>query len=222
MARLVLAAPVFAALALLAAPASAVITVSSAAGAPDPGVPSGFTTVATFDAPLAPGLINTIIGNVVTAAGNISGQRAAPAGTPLGGVYQSIGTNGSSTFNFVNYLPANRAVTGFSLYWGSVDALNSIDFINDADVVVGSFTGNQLPVSNGNQTLATTNPRVTFLIDGFDKIQKVRLRSGSNAFEYDTIAITTGPLPEPSSWVMLLAGFGFIGAAMRRRATVVA
>jgi hypothetical protein len=204
--------------AAFAAPAQAVITVSSLSGAPDPGIPSGFTTVITFDAPAAPGIINTTIGNVVTAAGNISGQRAAPAGTPAGGVYQSIGTNGSSTFNFINYLPTNQVLTGFSLYWGSVDSHNAIDFINDVGTAVASFAGNQLPRFDGNQSLGTANPRVTFMIDGVDRIQKVRLRSAGNAFEYDNIAVDTGPLPEPASWALLVTGFGLTGAAMRRRA----
>ncbi|WP_353217557.1 PEPxxWA-CTERM sorting domain-containing protein [Sandarakinorhabdus sp.] len=29
-------------------------------------------------------------------------------------------------------------------------------------------------------------------------------------------------MPEPTSWVMLIAGFGMVGAAARRRKTVVA
>jgi hypothetical protein len=30
------------------------------------------------------------------------------------------------------------------------------------------------------------------------------------------------PVPEPASWVMLVAGFGAVGAALRRRRTVAA
>jgi hypothetical protein len=34
-----------------------------------------------------------------------------------------------------------------------------------------------------------------------------------------TLTITTGaPVPEPANWAMLIAGFGLVGAAMRRRA----
>ena len=36
------------------------------------------------------------------------------------------------------------------------------------------------------------------------------------------IAGVTGGVPEPTSWAMLIAGFGLTGAAMRRRRTVVA
>ena len=37
---------------------------------------------------------------------------------------------------------------------------------------------------------------------------------------YDTISL--GTVPEPASWVMLLAGFGLTGAAMRRRKITIA
>jgi hypothetical protein len=38
-----------------------------------------------------------------------------------------------------------------------------------------------------------------------------------------TLTITTGaPVPEPANWAMLIAGFGLVGAAMRRRAHAVA
>jgi hypothetical protein len=34
------------------------------------------------------------------------------------------------------------------------------------------------------------------------------------------VAATTGAVPEPATWAMLIAGFGMVGAAMRRRAAV--
>jgi hypothetical protein len=38
----------------------------------------------------------------------------------------------------------------------------------------------------------------------------------------DFIAASTVAVPEPSSWAMLIAGFGLIGATMRRRRTIAA
>jgi hypothetical protein len=205
-----------------ATPAAAVITVTNVAGNPDPGIPLGFTSVVTFDAPSAADIINTISGAVITAAGNIDGVRAAPAGTPEGGVYQSVGGGGVSTFDFGGYLPANRVLTGFSLYWGSVDNYNFVDFLTANNSLVATFGGTQLPRFDGNQTIGTANPRVTFLIDGIHQVTKVRLRSDSNAFEYDGFAVTTGSVPEPASWAMLIAGFGLTGAMLRRRRALAA
>lgn len=36
----------------------------------------------------------------------------------------------------------------------------------------------------------------------------------------DTVPVGPGPIPEPSTWLMLIAGFGTIGAAMRRKRRV--
>jgi PEP-CTERM motif len=39
-------------------------------------------------------------------------------------------------------------------------------------------------------------------------------------FVFTNVAVTPGAVPEPASWVMLIAGFGLVGAAMRRRPQV--
>lgn len=196
--------------------AHAVVLVSSVPGAPDPAMPAGFSTVITFDAPSAPGIINTVTGAVITAAGNVSGVRAAPAGTPLGGIYQSVGKGGASTFDFSGFT-RSRALTGVSLYWGSVDAFNILDFVNRDGVLVHSIRGSDLPRFDGNQTLAATNRRLTFAMSGRDDVTRLVFRSTGNAFEFDTIGVTTGAVPEPDSWALLIAGFGLVGAAVRRR-----
>jgi hypothetical protein len=38
----------------------------------------------------------------------------------------------------------------------------------------------------------------------------------------DGVSVIAAPVPEPSSWIMLVAGFGLVGAAARRRAHAVA
>jgi hypothetical protein len=205
-----------AASALIAAPAAAVTLVSSIAGAPDPGVPSGFTTVVTFDAPSAAGIVNTVTGAVITAAGDIGGIRAAPAGTPVGGVYQSVGTDGTSSFDFSGYL-AGRPLTGLSLYWGSVDDYNFIDFYSRSGSLLQTISGTDLPQFDGDQTAPITNRRLTFAINAVDDVTRLVFRSEGNAFEFDTIAVSPEAIPEPGTWAMLIAGFGLVGAAMRRR-----
>lgn len=203
---------------LAASPAAAVITVSASAGFPDPGIPSGFTRVVTFDAPSATGIVNTISGTVITAAGDIVGTRFAPAGTPRGGVYQSVGPGGVSTFDFGSYLPANRVLTGFSLYWGSADRHNFLDFLRADNSLVATYAGSSwAPIPGTASRDAKNNPRVTFLMDGFHEITKVRMRSNGNAFEYDNLAVIDGSLPEPGSWAMMIVGFGLMGSVRRRR-----
>lgn len=206
----------------LSAPAAAVI-VTSVAGAPDPGIASPFTMVATFDAPLATGIIQSLVGAATIAAGSTSGVRAAPAGTPVGGVYLSLGPNSSATFDFAGYVPANKKLGGISFYWGSIDSFNFVDFLDAGGSVIQTFGGSQLPQFNGNQTLGATNRRVTFAFNALEQVSRVRLRSTTSAaFELDSIAASLAPIPEPSTWAMLVAGFGLVGLAARRRGRAVA
>jgi hypothetical protein len=208
--------------ALASSPAAAVI-VTSVAGAPDPGITSPFLMVATFDAPLAAGVTQTLTGTAIIASGSTSGVRAAPAGTPTGGVYLSLGANSSATFNFAGYIPANKKLSGISFYWGSIDNYNFVDFLRADNSVIQTVGGAQLPQFNGNQTLGATNRRVTFAFNSLEAVSKVRLRSTTSAaFELDSIAASVGPIPEPGTWLTMIVGFGMVGAAARRRNAAVA
>jgi hypothetical protein len=55
-------------------------------------------------------------------------------------------------------------------------------------------------------------------------ISYVEIQQPSNGwmFAVDNIQFNGGAVPEPASWAMMIAGFGLVGAAMRRRATAVA
>ena len=133
---------------LLAVPAGAV-TITSYAGAPDPGVLPDQALVVSFDAPDAAGIVNTVSGAVITAAGSIGGVRAAPAGDAT--AYQSIGSGASSTFDFLGYA-GGKALGSFSLYWGSIDGYNHVDFYNRAGDLAATYSGSNLPRFDGTQT----------------------------------------------------------------------
>jgi PEP-CTERM motif len=66
-------------------------------------------------------------------------------------------------------------------------------------------------------------PQSTVFFDGFT-IQQLDLRSNTNtryaygSFSTDSLTISAlGAVPEPASWAMMIAGFGLVGGAMRRR-----
>ena len=42
---------------------------------------------------------------------------------------------------------------------------------------------------------------------------------GGDGVLFDNLSFETGAVPEPATWMMMLMGFGLIGAAMRRRRT---
>jgi PEP-CTERM motif len=90
----------------------------------------------------------------------------------------------------------------------------------------------------GNQILATQAGFDDYILFGFAQPQgpaQVAYYFGEGALSSVGIYLTTafgpdqagrltvtlvgGAVPEPASWAMMIAGFGLVGAAMRRRAT---
>jgi VCBS repeat-containing protein len=118
---------------------------------------------------------------------NITG---APFVGPLPGSadttnYLSIGAGGTETITFA------ALENAFGLYWGSVDAYNTIDFYNGA-TLVASFSGNDVSplFANGNLGSFSSNGYVEFL--GLASFDKVVLGTGAtNAFEIDNISAGT-------------------------------
>jgi len=201
--------------ALVVTPAAAVtVTFASLRGAPDPGLARGETLVAGFDRPHAAGVTDSSRGAVITAAGSIGGVRAAPAGIG-NSVYRSIGTGGSSVFDFTGWT-RGHGLESFSVYWGSVDSYNFIDFLDIGGRQVATVAGNALPLANGNQTSAATNRRVFFDFRPEQKVTQVRFRSDGAAFEFDNLG-ASAVVPEPENWALLIIGFGLVGVLARRR-----
>jgi fibronectin-binding autotransporter adhesin len=147
------------------------------------------------------------------AAGTSAGISATPAGDTTN--YMSILGGKSETLTF------SGTQNKFGLYWGSIDSYNSVAFYlgNSATPFLTLFgnTLNAVPALgfNGDQSGALTNAYVTFTGLSFDKIV---LASSGNSFEFDNISYgNVGPVPEPSTWAMMLLGFAGLGYVYRRR-----
>ncbi|MDP1025591.1 PEPxxWA-CTERM sorting domain-containing protein [Sphingomonas sp. KR1UV-12] len=104
-----------------------------------------------------------------------------------------------------------------SLYLGSVDSYNSISLLNNAGGVIASYTGQQLlnfatPAGTAN---GQTAYRVTFTRNvGDAAFAGLNIASSDNSAEFDNLVFA---VPEPSTWALMLAGFGMVGMAMRSR-----
>lgn len=152
---------------------------------------------------------NTYTGGQIFTS-SVDGVAAAPSGdtTP----FLAVLAGQTATFSFAT------AVKSFSVYIGSVDAYNSLQFTGPG-YDSGVFSASVLPGGdNGNQVAGDTNRRFFFNFGPGESVKTVTLSSSQNSFEIDNIATTS--VPEPSTWAMLVGGFGLVGFARRRRSAM--
>lgn len=191
------------ALAVAAFPAQAAVSISVTPGT---NVYNGPTPLENFDGATAPRWDRAIF------TGSSSGVRAQPFGSTGG--YASVGPSDGTpgVFDLTGLGP----IRTISFIWGSVDSYNTLDILGAGGAVLATIVGNQIfNPANGNQTDPNTNPLVTLTIgdDIFGQVTALRFSSTQNAFEFDNLAVA---VPEPTTWAMMIGGFGLLGAAVRR------
>lgn len=199
-----------AASAAFATPAQAAATLVFVGGAGNLG--ANETNYADFQTTFGTSVL-TGSGGVVSPP-NVAGQYAQPATGDQGDPFYYVFSNGYVDFSF------GAGVNFFGFDLGSADDYNTLT-VFFAGGGSQSFAGNQLnpPFSaSGNQVVPETNGRVT--VFGNDQlIIGARFASGQPSFEFDNIGINA--VPEPSTWALLILGFGAVGHTMRRRNTKV-
>lgn len=214
MKKLLMRAALAGAAAMLAASAAnAAITVSQSAYytyADDVAAFSSANVVCDFDSACASGFNMTFTGGSGTGAGIYTGSLSGVTAAPPGDItaYASVlGPNGSATLSFT------APLTNISLFMGSPDAYNSVVFYGEGDTILGSFNGDAFTgaPANGDQSLGE---RITFDFNGA-AVTKVAFNSTQNSFEFDRVGTIAG-VPEPTSWALMLVGFGGMGAVLRR------
>lgn len=173
----------------------------------------GFTVIDTFDN-LSGVTVNGNVNLVKILVGS-SGQGAQPANSsPAGTNYLSVLGGGSATINF------GANVTGFQFDWGSIDSYNTLTIASSVGSLVIVPGSASFPnAANGNQFLPGTNGLFTVWGTAGETFSSITLASRSNSFEIDNLAVRTagGVIPEPATWAMLIAGFGLVGASLRRQ-----
>lgn len=178
-------------------------------------------------APAGPGPLVTFDGE----GGGLAGftlDGTAPYGLqtgtgPLPGAAPFDGANGADMTTYLTVptgglatLTSAAAYTTVSLFWGSIDTYNVLYLLDSTGNIFDTITSATLGVlspGNGNQTAEDTNRRVTITSD--TPFYGVGFGSKYDSFEVDNIKFTSA-VPEPATWMMMLFGFGFMGAAMRK------
>jgi hypothetical protein len=112
----------------------------------------------------------------------------------------------------------NKGFTEVGLYIGSIDTYNSITFLGTGGTII---TGSQILAVTGGTSGDNANSDYVEFVDttlGAD-ITGVQFTTPEAAFEIDNLSVANG-IPEPSTWTMILIGFGLVGLQLRRRRVV--
>lgn len=132
------------------------------------------------------------------------------AGNVPGAIEQTFDTI-AGAFYTVSYWVSGNPDGGSAPKSGVVAAIDGTTVIADA-----SFNGPQGP-SLGNMTYWN----YTFGFTAGSNATTLRFTSGPDMGAYgaalDNVSVTAA-VPEPTTWAMMLVGFGVVGASMRRRA----
>ena len=203
--KMLLPATVLVALGLATAANAGVIYFPYGNGYMPPTAPPGSTLVTDFstNAGLPDGT------NYALVTGDAS-DNAAPAynsTTQDPNQYLALYADGSVTLA----LPAGSDVV--DVYLGSLDSYNTISFSNGTSytgALLANLTG---AVDNGDQWSGSSNGLFVFSFS--QPVSSVTFASSSIAFE--VAGVSVDPVPEPSTWAMMLLGFAGLGYAGFRK-----
>lgn len=197
---------------LISTPAMAAVNVTivpSAFGVQGGGAGFESQSIAPLSNPyIEAGLTFSTFSGTVQVMNTTNGQGAFPAGNTS---TRYLSVLGGGSVDITPVVASNR----LQLYWGSVDAYNSIDFWSGGSVVA-SLTGSDLTplLANGNQVSQLSNRLVSVFLTNNLTYDFARLSSSGNSFEVDNISAA---VPEPATWAMMLFGFGALGVLSARR-----
>jgi PEP-CTERM motif len=193
--------------------------------------PAGQTDITQFETGSAPATLGNVIfsqpgyslsGNAQLVTG--SNGNSAAAATPSSASVNdpSTGRDGTQYLSIQGGQSATLKVddlTTISFYIGSIDTYNTLSFeyadgTFETPILTGTWVSdNTISQSNGDQQNGDTNGRLTLT---FSKpIEAVVLGSASNSFEISDVAGIKAAVPEPTSWALMILGFGGAGAVLR-------
>lgn len=134
------------------------------------------------------------------------------ADIPKGGVFENKFLAAGPSSGNPAVLTFNTAINYLSFLWGSPDSYNALKITTaggtDYNLGVGDFGFG----GGGDQSFSGY---VQFFATAGDTIKSVTFSSNQDAFEVANFRINA--VPEPSTWALMILGFGLIGASMRRK-----
>lgn len=191
-------------------------------------------TNATFTNVLNPNF--SVSYNTIATLPNGDNGGAGPVDGAAGGRYMRVagGTSETITINQT----AGRGTNYFGMYVSAFDPGNFVDFRRGGNIVFTFAPANLLAAIGACPNVNNAycgNPRggavpaepfvfINFVnkTSFFDEVVIRQASPVNPSAGYQTDNHTFGAVPEPATWLMLLAGFGMVGVTARRRNTAVA
>jgi len=231
----------------LSVPAGAAVVVSYE----NPGVQSttatfDFVGVETFESrPLGAGQTFTTTFGGSEISGEYKGVRIDDANQygSAGGAGKHAVTFSTGGYEILLSTARPEGINYFGYWLSALDAGNKLDFFKGASLVysftpaavLGAIGSNGAYFCNPNSQFAGQNcgePYAfvnIFFKDGLT-IDRIRVYESPEVGGYESDSHTVGyflsqggnVVPEPGTWAMLIAGFGLVGAGLRRRRAIVA
>ena len=162
---------------------------------------------------------------VYAAAAAASVLAFAPAANAATYITENPGPNGLVTFTYgnsdvgtgatfddvINFLTPASGFLTLTLSEGAANAINNVEFTS---VTLNGNAVNLFSAPGGE-------PDFGYLMNlfnaGTSNVLRVQGTNGGNGVYSGTISFAPGAVPEPATWALMLAGFGMVGFAMRRR-----
>ncbi len=148
-------------------------------------------------------------------AGVVVGSLASTYAMPLGDTTRYVYGLRDGTMIYFGSKAAPVDTYSFIINWGSIDALvpggyDNVLMLSNGNTVTGTdLVAMGLAIGDGSQSNPLNNRWL--LISDSTPFTSFTAYSPRAAFEFDMT------VPEPATWAMLIAGFGMVGCAARRR-----
>ena len=171
-----------------------------------PSFSQDFGTGTANSTPFTAGAGESVSGTVNLYNSDVSGEAVGPVNKT--GNFLSV-LNGSYQIAF------SSGVSVVSFLIGGLDSYNSVT-LNFVGGGTQTLTGREVIGLNpvGAPTNSGETGRVTYDFGSGPKLSSISFNSSQPAFEIDDIVAAA---PEPSTWLMMILGFGLVGGALRRR-----